>query len=488
MQIHPNSTRFLGFTWVFLNGGEKYYKFLVLPFGLNVGGYIFTKTTRPLVKKWRAQGVKSILYIDDGVIGGSSHHTAAASARLVQTDLQLAGFILNEKKTDLEPKRQGKWLGFLIDTEKMEFKVPPEKVRNLYQKLHRILNARKTTSKELASLAGTLSAMHHAVGPLVRLQTRAIYAALARAESWYAQICLDAATLAEIAFWRDNYNFHSGYSFKPRPVTSKMLFTDASEDGYGGFLVKRGGHAVVAGKFGAIDLTTSSTHRELAAVKYALQSLTSVLTNESITIFTDNFSASRILAVGSSKSHLQRLAIDIFRICLRNNVRLIPQWVPRELNSIADHYSKLSDTDNWSIDNHSFATLNRKYGPYSIDRFADNLNTKLNRFNSKYFCPGTSGVNAFTEDWTEENNWICPPVYLLGSVFRHLRRCHARATVILPVWQSAYFWPLLYPDGVRIANFVKDFYVFQPHFVSGGNDKVFVGRPKFRTMAFYCQC
>ena len=154
----------------------------------------------------------------------------------------------------------------------MEFKV-----KNLYHKLNQMFHAKQITSKELASLAGTLSAMHHAVGPLVRLQTRATYAAIAKAPSWYARIFLDATTLAEIAFWRDNYNF-----------TSKMLFTDASEDGYGGFLVKRGGHAVVAGKFGALDL---ATHRELATVKYALQSLESVLINESINIFTDNFSA-----------------------------------------------------------------------------------------------------------------------------------------------------------------------------------------------------
>ena len=239
-----------------------------------------------------------------------------------------------------------------------------------------------------------------------------MYAAIAKA-SWYAQIFLDATTLAEIAFWRDNYNFSSGYTLKLRPVTSKMLFTVASEDGYGGFLVKRGGHAVVAGKFGILDLATSSPPRtRVGQVR--------------LTVVTDNFPASRILDVGSSKSQLQRLALDIFQICLRNNVRIIPQWFPREANSIADYYSKLSDIDNWSIDSHSFAIVNQKYGPYSIDRFADNLNTKVDKFNSKHFCPGTSGLNAFTEDWTKENNWICPTVSLLGSVFRHLRRCNAR--------------------------------------------------------------
>ena len=52
VQIHLRFWKYLGFRWVFLNGEEKYYEFLVLPFGLNIAGYIFTKTMRPLVKKW----------------------------------------------------------------------------------------------------------------------------------------------------------------------------------------------------------------------------------------------------------------------------------------------------------------------------------------------------------------------------------------------------------------------------------------------------
>ena len=487
VHIHPSCTKYLGFKWVFAHGQEQFYEFLVLPFGLNSAGYIFTKVLRPLVTKWRAQGIKIILYIDDGVAGGGSSTRAAHTAQLIRQDLQSAGFLLNEGKTDLRPKQHGKWLGLEIDTKKMEFRVPPEKITKLKDQLRIICSTHKVRVKSLASLAGTLSALHFAIGPLVRLHTRAMYSAIAGAKTWYSHITLDAKALAEIRFWQHHYNFTLGYSFKPRPITAKMLFTDASDNGYGGFLIKREGHEVAAGKFGYHDMAQSSTHRELAAVKYALQSLVSLLANESITVFTDNFAASRILAVGSSKKPLQTLALDIFVICLHNNIRLLPQWVPREMNSIADFYSKASDTDDWSIDSHSFVKLNRKYGPFTIDRFADNLNKKTPRFNSKFFCPGTNGVDAFTEDWRGENNWICPPVTLIGSVFRHLTRCKATATVIVPVWRSAYFWPLLYPDGIRMANFVTEFFVFRPYFVAGENNTVFVGRTKFSMLALYCR-
>ena len=79
--------------------------------------------------------------------------------------------------------------------------------------------------------------MHLAVGPLTRLQTRAIYADIANTHSWYSPVTLSPETVAELNFWLTNYNFTTGYSFKPQPVTSKILFTDASDEGDGGYLV-----------------------------------------------------------------------------------------------------------------------------------------------------------------------------------------------------------------------------------------------------------
>ena len=45
-------TEFLGFSWI-VGGEQKFFKFLVLPFGLKSAPYIFTKITRPSIKKLR---------------------------------------------------------------------------------------------------------------------------------------------------------------------------------------------------------------------------------------------------------------------------------------------------------------------------------------------------------------------------------------------------------------------------------------------------
>ena len=54
IEIYLSHQKFLGFSRVF-NGVRKYFKFVVLPFGLSTGQYIFTKVMRPLVKHWRSQ-------------------------------------------------------------------------------------------------------------------------------------------------------------------------------------------------------------------------------------------------------------------------------------------------------------------------------------------------------------------------------------------------------------------------------------------------
>ena len=149
------------------------------------------------------------------------------------------------------------------------------------------------------------------------------------------------------------------------------------------------GETLVRGRFSRIESKTSSTFRELLAVKYSISSLCSTLSGQSVRVNVDNYSPSRILSIGSGKQHLQDLAIDIFKYCLAYNIRLMPRWVPRELNIFADYLSKDIDTDDWSIDEATFASISAIFGPFTIDRFADDSNAKLTRFNSKYHCPGT---------------------------------------------------------------------------------------------------
>ena len=127
---------------------------------------------RPFNKRWRGKGIKSILYIDEGIGAKSSSEEANIAGVQIQDDLTNAVFFVNKAKSDLAPKQEGVWLGMKIDTRTLEFTVPVEKIQKLKIKIHKLLHKAQCTPKELFQVTGTLVSMHLAIGPLMRLFTR----------------------------------------------------------------------------------------------------------------------------------------------------------------------------------------------------------------------------------------------------------------------------------------------------------------------------
>ena len=147
---------------------------------------------------------------------------------------------MNNEKSDFNLKTKGKWLGTIIDT------------------------------RELSKVAGPLSSMHLAIGPLVRPFTRSMYYFMEKIISWYEQKIVNKNVKEELKFWRNSINIYNGYTFKPRPLTSCLFFTDASDEGYSGFVLKHLNKEICSAKFDKYEKETSSTFRELLAVKYVL--------------------------------------------------------------------------------------------------------------------------------------------------------------------------------------------------------------------------
>ena len=178
------------------------------------------------------------------------------------------------------------------------------------------------------------------------------------------------------------------------------------------------------------------------------------LRNERVRWFTDNQNVVKIVQHGSSKPALQAEALGIFSLCVNNYIRIEPEWIPREQNELADYYSRLVDYDDWMLNPVVFAWLDNLWGPHTIDRFANSWNTQLERFNSRFWAPGSEAVDAFTCTWVDENNWWLPPIYLIPRVIRHAQKSKAKGTLIVPQWLSSPFWPLLYPNGSDPADFI----------------------------------
>ncbi|VDI24493.1 Hypothetical predicted protein [Mytilus galloprovincialis] len=126
-------------------------------------------------------------------------------------------------------------------------------------------------------------------------------------------------------------------------------------------------------------------------------------------------------------------------------------WIPRESNTKADKLSRQSDCDDWGIQSWVFEYLNDLWGIFTCDRFACDYNTKCKMFNSKFYCKGTSGIDAFKQNWTNENNWLVPPPSLITKVINKLTVERCEGTLVVPEWRSAPYWCLKINEHVEAA-------------------------------------
>ena len=187
----------------------------------------------------------------------------------------------------------------------------------------------------------------------------------------------------------------------------------------------------------------SSTWRGLAVIVFALESFAPILEGSLVKWFTVSQTAARIIEVGSMKLDLHRLAIKIFQFCAEHSIYLEVQWIPRTENEGADYISRLVDFDDWQITPDLFQSLEQLWSPHTVDCFANYYTAKLPRFFSRFWNPGTSRIDFFAQELSSENCLVVPPVALVARVIHYLSLQKAMATVVVPLWPSSSFWPLL---------------------------------------------
>jgi len=207
----------------------------------------------------------------------------------------------------------GEWLGFVIDTISMSFQISEKKVSKLKGLLESAIQARCSTFRELARIAGSIISVALAVGPISRLLISQMYLAIKTRSSWDSTIHFSPSLLQELKFWYCNIDCFNGCYIRPPLATHTVVFSNAIDVAFGGFSASLDG-TVVRGMWEAEDTGQSSTFRELKAIYYVLLSYVAQLRHKRVKIFTDNQVAARIVAIGSSKIHLQAVALDIFNL------------------------------------------------------------------------------------------------------------------------------------------------------------------------------
>jgi len=157
--------------------------------------------------------------------------------------------------------------------------------------------------------------------------------------------------LDEILFWKNNVIEFNLKKINTYSIPFTVINSDASNESLASVFDIEGKKVICHRTFNEFEKLLSSTWREMEAIHYTLCSCKSMFANKEITWYTDNYACSIIVKKGSNKTHLQTLALRIFEILFENNINLNIFWIPRNLNVLADKYSKEIDFDDWVISN-----------------------------------------------------------------------------------------------------------------------------------------
>lgn len=200
--------------------------------------------------------------------------------------------------------------------------------------------------------------------------------------------------------------------------------------------------------------------------------------------------ASHILMVGSSKPHLQQIAIDIFSVCLSFSISLDSQWLPRQENARTDLLSRFIDRDDWSLNPVVFQYLITRWGPILVDRSSSYFNSQVVRFNPKYFSPGCTRMLTPQPKTGVPIVIVCVLRYIWSLVRtgKHLRVHKGVGSLMVPEWPSASFWPFLHSSlSLSRSSSQTSWSAYWRSWpecsVSQEPNSVFVGCPSFNMLA-----
>ena len=196
LPIHPCDRSVLGVSWE----GQVYLDHC-LPFGLCSAPKIFTAFADVLAWILHQAGVRHIIhYLDDFLLFGSP--LSDEGSRALTTALRtLAELRIPVSLPKLEgPSTTVTFLGIILDSARLELRLPPDKVERIRGLVRSWLGRRSGRRSDLESLLGHLSHAAVVVKP-GHIFLRQLFSLLAKVEGRHHFVHLNAVAKADLAWW-----------------------------------------------------------------------------------------------------------------------------------------------------------------------------------------------------------------------------------------------------------------------------------------------
>ncbi|KAI2659830.1 Transposon Ty3-G Gag-Pol polyprotein [Labeo rohita] len=255
-QVVSQIRKFLRFAF----RGEAY-QYRVLPFGLALSPYTFTKCVDAALAPLRLWGIRTLNYIDDWLILAQSEHMAVQHRDVVLAHLKELGLRLNAKKSVLSSLQRTTYLGKVWDSTTMQARLSPARIESILTAVMRVTEGRSLTVKQFQRLLGLMAAASNVI-PFGLLYIRPLQWWL-RTEGFsprgnpFRMIKVTRQCLRALDMWKKPWFLSQG-PVLGAPCRRITLATDASLTGWGAVM---SGHPTVVCGAVAISLGTSTAWR-----------------------------------------------------------------------------------------------------------------------------------------------------------------------------------------------------------------------------------
>ena len=262
--IHPSSRKYLRFAFE-----NRVYQFRVLPFGLNTAPQVFTRLGHTVTAYLHRQGVSVIPYLDDWLVHHPDRQVLLRHQALLLDTLDLVGFILNQKKSELDLTQDLQFLGIHLRLDLGRALLPESKAGEIVACARHLSSLKVLNYSQVSHLMGSLNWASGLI-PLGRLYLRPLqrhFHSLGLTNRFTPPRKSDPVVLANLLRqWLDPHFLTSGIPIRPFQA-DYTIFTDTSNQGWGAHM----GDFKVLGFWTRIDRKLHINSLELKAVIRALQ-------------------------------------------------------------------------------------------------------------------------------------------------------------------------------------------------------------------------
>ena len=255
-----------------------------------------------------SQGVRIHQYLDDWLARAKDRDTCARDVQKLITLVEKLGWIVNLKKSELNPTQDLEFLGYRFNLREGLVYPNQKKVDKLKILAVSILQGHTTTPRKLMSLIGVMASMEKTV-PLGRIHMRPFQWFLKT--NWQFPQSLDKIVPISqlikdhLAWWMDPQNILKGSNLHQREH-NMLMFTDASEKGWGAHL----SNCTISGVWQQSEKDFHINILELKAVFLALKHFQKQLWQKIVLVSSDN---STVVSYQQGRRHslLRNVCFDV---------------------------------------------------------------------------------------------------------------------------------------------------------------------------------